>query len=219
MSSLDPDKIEAELVAYYDGEGDHRLHRPIEPERVAARATFLRAISHGGPKSVLEIGSGPGRDARAFVEAGHRYVAVDLSFEHIRRCRAITARVARASVRRLPFRTASFDSIWTMSTLMHVPESAISQALSELSRVLNPGGLAAIGVWGGRDVEERRSEDILEGKPPRLFSRRSNERWRTMLTAVGDIEAFETWGHEHDFFYQWALLRSELRTQGRSMAG
>jgi SAM-dependent methyltransferase len=206
MRLADAEVIEAELASYYDDEGDERLSRPIEPERLRARDCVLRALAQAEPKSVLEVGSGPGRDAAAFIDAGHRYVAVDLSIQHAKRCRSTGGAVARASVRRLPFRASCFDLIWTMSTLMHVPDSAIDLALSELSRVLKPGGMAAIGVWGGPDVEERSETDRLPGKQARFFSRRSSERWRSMLAAVGRVDAFETWGDDDKFFYQWAVV-------------
>lgn len=153
VGSLDPTAVEASLAAYYDTEGDDRLHQPIEPRRLAMRGAFLESLSEGR-RHILEIGAGPGRDAGAFIEAGHHFFAVDLSMQHARRCRSTGAHVVRATVRRLPFRRASFDSIWTMSTLMHVPDSAIVSALAEVSRVLKPGGAAAIGVWGGPDVED-----------------------------------------------------------------
>lgn len=207
MDSVDPVDVETSLAAYYDEEGDERLNRPMDPRRVAARDGFLATIATGGERCVLEIGSGPGRDAAAFINAGHCHIAVELSGEHARRCQTTGSRVIRASVRRLPFPTASFDSIWTMSTLMHVPDSAIVLALSEVTRVLKPGGVAAIGVWGGPDVEELSSEDQLRGREPRLFSRRSNKRWRGMLDGIGTVEDFKTWGDDHDFFYQWATVR------------
>ncbi|HUS21357.1 MAG TPA: hypothetical protein VMZ66_05005, partial [Aeromicrobium sp.] len=81
----------------------------------------------------------------------------------------------------------------------------------ELSRVLKPGGVAAIGVWGGRDVEDYSREDQVAGRTPRLFCRRSDERWRSMLGAIGSVEVFETWrDDDHDFYYQWATVRRFL---------
>jgi SAM-dependent methyltransferase len=209
MESLDPAEVEAALAAFYDQEGDERSSRPIDPRRVAARDAFLDSLSTGARRSILEIGSGPGRDATAFIDAGHRYVAIDLSIEHARRCQTRGAHVALASARGLPFPAASFDAVWTMSTLMHVPDSAIGVALAEVSRVLRSGGTAAIGVWGGPDVEDHSNDDVRQGRPPRLFSRRSSERWKSMLAVVGTVEEFETWGGDDDFFYQWAVVRRQ----------
>jgi SAM-dependent methyltransferase len=111
-------------------------------------------------------------------------------------------------VRHLPVRPASFDAIWTMSTLMHVPDSAIEGVLSEVRRVLTPAGVLCAGVWGGVDEERTSDTDAQTGRPPRLFSRRSDERWRSMLERVGTIESFERWSYdETDFTYQLALVR------------
>jgi SAM-dependent methyltransferase len=197
---LDPVAVEADLTVYYDQEGEARSTRPLDPRRVEGRSSFVGSL---GPSSrVLEIGSGPGRDADAFRTAGHDYVAIDLSIEHARRCRSTGANVARASVRQLPFPDGVFDAVWSMSTLMHVPNSAIDGALTAIARVLARGGVAAIGVWGGADIE-----DHDQSSPPRLFSRRSDARWRSMLAMIGDIEAFDTWGDDDDFRYQWAIVR------------
>ncbi len=205
--SLDPDAVEADLVAYYDGEED-RAERPMDAQRLAARDAFVASLRPAS--SVLEVGSGPGRDAAGFLDAGHRYVAVDLSFEHCRRCLVTGAPVVRASARRLPVRDASLDAVWTMSTLMHVPEGAIEGVLVELGRVLTPGGRAAIGVWGGADDERTSDKDERTGRPPRLFSRRSDGRWRSMLAAVGTVETFESWSYDGtDFAYQWAVVRRD----------
>jgi ubiquinone/menaquinone biosynthesis C-methylase UbiE len=57
------------------------------------------------------------------------------------------------SVLDLPFADGSFDAVWTMSTLLHVPDESIDRALTELVRVCWPGGPLAIGVWAGDDVE------------------------------------------------------------------
>ncbi|MGH9232503.1 MAG: class I SAM-dependent methyltransferase [Acidimicrobiales bacterium] len=74
---------------------------------------------------MLEVGIGPGRDSVTFVARGIRVVGIDLSLEHARRARATGAEAIVATVRRLPFGDDSFTALWTMSTLMHVPNEAI----------------------------------------------------------------------------------------------
>jgi SAM-dependent methyltransferase len=51
---------------------------------------------------------------------------------------------AAADVRALPFCDASFDAIYSMGTIEHFDET--EQAVSEMARVLKPGGRAIIGV-------------------------------------------------------------------------
>ena len=51
---------------------------------------------------------------------------------------------AQSDVRRLPFRSGSFDAVYSMGTVEHFDET--QQALEEIFRVLRPGGRAIIGV-------------------------------------------------------------------------
>jgi SAM-dependent methyltransferase len=200
--SIDPRAIEADTAAYYDDEGDLRCNRPLDGRRVAVRDAFLGDLARSS--RVLEIGSGPGRDAVAFVDAGHRYVAVDLSFGHARRCHDTGAPAVQASARQLPFATGAFDAAWTMSTLMHVPDEAIDGVLDEIGRVLVPGGVVAVGVWGGEDTVEWDEREI--GR--RLFNRRTDERWRPLLARIGAIETYDAWRYDGKTeTYQYAVVR------------
>lgn len=201
---MDAGQIERDLAAYYDQEADERAGRELIAERVAARTAFLAAHARPGAR-LLEVGTGPGRDAGAFVAAGLATFGVDLAPEFARYAARTGAAMANATARALPCRDAAFDLLWSMSTLMHIPDGAIEDALRELRRALRPGGVAAIGVWGGADVEER-----LAGTydPPRYFCRRSDDRWRDLLGILGDVASFETWRREDEvFYYQWAVVR------------
>jgi SAM-dependent methyltransferase len=51
---------------------------------------------------------------------------------------------AIADVRELPFRTASFDAVYSMGTIEHF--AATGHAVEEVARVLKPGGRAIVGV-------------------------------------------------------------------------
>ena len=199
--------IEAALIRYYDQEAADRAERAVDPQRAEARASFVDRLSADvPPRPLLEVGIGPGRDAATFVSCGIVTVGVDLSWEHARRATSLGAGVAVGSVRALPFAGGSFDALWSMSTLMHVPDVAIEGALAELRRVLAPGARAAIGVWGGPDVEHHSDADRYD--PPRFFSRRSDERWRSLLgRRLGEVESFEAWPGDDEFWYQWAVVR------------
>jgi SAM-dependent methyltransferase len=198
--------VERDLAQYYEQEASTRAERDIDPRRAAARDRFIRGLPSGS--AVLEVGIGPGRDAAAFVGAGLHVCGVDLALAHGRFAAQTGAAPAVASVRALPFAAASFDALWSMSTLMHVPNAAIAAALTDVRRVLRPGAPAAIGVWGGPNVESRHDDDAFD--PPRLFSRRTDQRWRDLLSILGDVEEFAHWndlrgGAEH--WYQWAVVR------------
>ncbi len=204
MTNYDPLTVERDLATFYEQQAPDRAARALEPRRVQARAAFAEGLRDARPR-ILEIGVGAGHDAAAFAALGWPVVGVDLAIAHAELTTTAGVSVAVATVRALPFADEAFDAIWTMSTLMHVPSNAIDGALAEVRRVLAPGGCAAIGVWGGADVEH-----LLPGpyQPPRLFSRRSDTRWLELLDQVGVIEEFEAWPDaEEEFWYQWAVVR------------
>lgn len=197
--------VERALAAYYEQEASDRATRPIDPRRVDARTRFITRLDGRRPR-ILEVGVGPGRDAVSFLAEGIPVVGVDLAVEHAQRASSTGAQAVVATVRRLPFGNSAFGALWTMSTLMHVPNEAIADALAELRRALAPGAVAAVGVWGGPDVEHHRGIDEID---TRFFSLRSDERWRSLLSTLGSVEDFETWGRRrNDFWYQWAIVRT-----------
>lgn len=186
-------EVERETARYYDAEED-RDSRPLDPRRVAARDRFVgRALAGPQDAPILEVGTGPGRDALALMDAGLDVVGVDLSRGHAARAAARGVTAAVASARALPFASNSFGGLWSMSTLMHVPAVWIDGAMHEIARVLAPEAVVSIGVWAGPDVEH-----FGDGRPNpaghrRLFSRRSEARWRSLLEIVGRIDDFEVW--------------------------
>ena len=202
------DALEDRLARFYDQEAPQREMRDLPAPRIEARSAFLDLLGAEGRRSVVEIGAGAGHDAVALIAKGFRVSAVDLSAEHVAICRArgVEARVASAT--RLPFLDQSFDAGWTMSTLLHLPDSRIDEALVEIIRVLRPGAPLAIGLWGGADREFVVESDRFD--PPRFFAIRSDDAVAKRLAPFGSIESFSTWPSLHDpeEHYQFAVLRT-----------
>jgi SAM-dependent methyltransferase len=198
--------LERDLAAYYDQDAPDRLASGLDTDRIAAREQFLSLVLRGSELRLLEIGTGVGRDSASFVQHQIDTYGVDLSLEQARHSASHGVRQVVGSVRHLPFGSQAFDAVWSMSVLMHVPNVAIESALGEVRRVLRPSGVAAIGVWGGADTEQRSTEDRYQ--PPRLFSRRSDKTWRDLLETVGRVESFRTWPVNPDgWWYQFAHVR------------
>jgi ubiquinone/menaquinone biosynthesis C-methylase UbiE len=83
-------------------------------------------------KRCLEVGSGRGY----FQNLVKDYTGTDLS-------QVVAERYQKpfftSSAEELPFENASFDAIWSITVLEHIPSP--EKALSEMRRVLKPGGL------------------------------------------------------------------------------
>src|SRR6185437_7468827 len=101
------------------------------------------------PKRLLEVGGGQGELAeRMRRELGAQVTFLDLSprMVELARARGIDAR--EGDVQQLPFDDASFDTVVSAWMLYHVPD--VDRALSEIARVLEPGG-ALIAVTNSVD--------------------------------------------------------------------
>jgi SAM-dependent methyltransferase len=201
----DASALHADLTAYYDQDARGRSLRPLSGERSRRREVFVDRLLAGRLTRVLEVGTGTGLDARALTERGLAVRGVDLSPEHVRLARQSGVDAYVAPAQRLPFDDASFDAVWCMSVLMHMPDDDLDRALREMARVVVPGGVGALGLWGGDDVAGAHPDDILE--PKRYFSWRSEASVRAAIEPYAVVEAFDTWHVPPDSTYQWVEVR------------
>jgi SAM-dependent methyltransferase len=193
--------VAAALKAFYDAEMGERATRPLGDERLHHVEAFAAAARERGCRSVLEVGCGAGRDGRLLRDAGLAYVGIDLSTQAARTCRTIGLPAVEGSATRLPFGPGTFDAAWSMSTLMHLPGDGFTRAVDELHRVVRPGGLVEIGVWG------HIADGAWTTPDGRYFRHRTDETLREELARLGTLLAFETWDwFEDGGHYQWARV-------------
>ncbi len=114
-----------------------------------------RHISYSTKPHILDVGCGTGRMAEELSALGD-LVALDPSSEATAytRSRGFFS-VAQGSADALPFENESFDLVTALDVIEHVRND--DMALSEMARVLRPGGIAMITVpafmflWSGHD--------------------------------------------------------------------
>jgi len=119
--------------------------------RAGIHAALLEAATLAGGQRVLDLASGPGilaHDALPCVSPGGRVVACDLAEAMLVESRLHHPGIlhAAADAERLPFADAGFDRVLCGLGLMFFPDEAL--ALTEMRRVLGPGGRIAVSVWG-----------------------------------------------------------------------
>lgn len=101
---------------------------------------------------VLEIGCGLGRITRALAARAARVLALDVSDEMLRRAAALNPQLANVrwmlgdGVTLSGVGDASVDACVSVVVLQHVPREVTLGYVSELGRVLRPGGWAALQV-------------------------------------------------------------------------
>lgn len=130
---------------------------------------FYRHLPIG---SILEIGSGSGRDARELIDLGYDYTGTDISesFIKIARRENPNAPFFHQSVYDLSFpEPPGFDGFWASAVLLHVPKSRIDEALQAIIRCMKPRAVGFISLKQGKTegvLEEEQSGKTYR----RLFS-------------------------------------------------
>jgi SAM-dependent methyltransferase len=118
-----------------------------------AKEAAFEAIAEVGPARVLEVGCGWGEfTARIRDEVTPDVVAVDISPRMVELARARGIEAVVGDVCALPFADGSFDCVVANWMLYHAPD--IDLAISELARVLRPGGRLVAATNSVRHLDE-----------------------------------------------------------------
>lgn len=118
--------------------------RPHNPLMELEHATVLTLLPDVCGQTALDAGCGSGRYLRELGDRGARVIGVDLSSAMLERARETTKRIARADIRALPFDGMTIDLVVCGLALGDIAE--LELALSEIARVLRPGGLVIYSV-------------------------------------------------------------------------
>ncbi len=197
----------ADLRETYDRYAQERDTSVISDWKVALRGDFLARLRAESKTSLLEIGAGTGRDSRFFSDEGLAVNCVDLSPVMVDFCRqkGLTAQVMDVCDLRFP--PESFEAVYALNSLLHLPKVELPTALSQIAAVLRPGGLFYLGVFGGYDQEGVWEHDSYT--PQRFFSFFSDDHLRLVLSRVFEVVSFTPVLLEsiHPLYFQSVVLR------------
>jgi arsenite methyltransferase len=135
----------------FDQKVSQRVERLYQTPDIVEQRRASRALLQLAPgEHVLDIGCGPGllvQEMAREVGAQGSVAGIDVSGDMLALAQARCASIPNASVREasatsLPFADASFDAVASTQVYEFVDDIAL--ALSELKRVLKPGGRALI---------------------------------------------------------------------------
>ncbi len=191
-----PDDFRASLALSYDAVAAAREEMGEADWRWPIAEDFLGRMRNEDKARLLEIGAGVGFTSRWFADSGIDVVATDLSPAQVELCRAKGLEAHVRDMYRLAFPAESFDAVWAMNCVHHVPSAEFEDVLAGIAEVLTPGGLFYLGVWGGKDQEGIYDDDFYP--PPRFFALRSDARLREAVESVFTVESFETFLPETD---------------------
>ncbi len=168
-----------EFSARYDQHRHVGYHALIDRLETAVVEPLARG------KAALEAGCGTGLILQNVQRVAARAVGVDLSPGMLSHARGRGLEVVEGSVTDLPFDDGEFDLSYSFKVLAHVED--IGRALSEMARVVRPGGhvLAEFyNPWSLRGLVKR-------WKPPtRIASHVDDEAVYTRYDTLDDIRGY-----------------------------
>ncbi|HZE67961.1 MAG TPA: class I SAM-dependent methyltransferase [Pyrinomonadaceae bacterium] len=156
-------------------------HRYASESHIPIAADFASAKG----KRVLEIGCGVGTDGVQFAKAGALYTGVDLTAAAVElakknfELRGLSGTLQTADAEKLGFPDESFDVVYSHGVLHHTPDT--KQAISEVHRVLRPGGQAIVMLYHRNSYNHAVNIRVLRRVGAHLL------RWNSGLRAVHNL--------------------------------
>lgn len=147
----------------YDKERTDNYHNFIRELEIEKITKFAKG------KKVLEIGCGTGLVLGIIAKIAKSAEGVDLSSGMLKSAKEKGLKVTQANVINLPFKDNTFDVVYSLKVLPHVPK--IREALKEISRVTKKKGVLILEFYNPFSMKffTNRSKDYLIKN--RTFSR------------------------------------------------
>ena len=152
---------------------------------------YAKVTKYAGRNAyVLDVGCGPGRDVRAFVNLGYSVIGIDYSDGMLKEAkkRVINGTFIKMDMRNLEFGDGAFDVVWSCASFLHISKADASSVLSQLYRVLRYGGIIFIAVKRGIGEEMKEYPDGTR----RFFAYYIDKELDRMLERIG-MEVLESY--------------------------
>jgi SAM-dependent methyltransferase len=174
-------------AACHDDPGSNRVIDRVQRRAVAWGFRRLPPDLSARGARLLDFGCGPGRWVDVFTGYGFSYSGVDFSTEMLRLARTLhpAANFAAMVGGRIPHPDAAFDLVCSIAVIHHNSYQRQEEVLTEISRVVRPGGFAI----------------LFEGLGPRttsgIFFPRPVTEWISALAERGfhlrDLRGYRYW--------------------------
>lgn len=136
--------------------GSKKFFEVMDKGRYTTHSYILNLINQinqikGENKKVLEVGCGIGSDLVRFAKKGGKVTGIDISPRSIKLAKenfkvaGVKGNLKVADAENLPFKDGSFDLVYSMGVLHHIPNT--QEGIEEIYRVLLPGGKAIVMLY------------------------------------------------------------------------
>lgn len=164
---------------FYDRHVDEYERKTKDLAPIKWMRKFMKEIPKGG--DILDIGCGNGRDAKIFIDNGFHIVGIDYSLPMIQRARSNVphADFLQMDMLSLKFPPETFDGVWSMTSLLHIPKTEISKVLDNIHQLLKPKGILFVGLKLGEG--EGLEDDTRYENAKRFYSYYLQEEFVKLL--------------------------------------
>ncbi|MBN2458541.1 class I SAM-dependent methyltransferase [Candidatus Woesearchaeota archaeon] len=137
----------------------------LRPQEIEKREYFLDLVKKGIKKdakkaqdrrtakkaAIIDIGCGPGRDAKIFSGKGFDVTGIDISEEMLNRARtaAPSARFSRMDFQKICLPDKSVDGAWFEAGIICIQKDDAKTVLANIYRILKSGGILYISAKEG----------------------------------------------------------------------
>jgi len=150
-------------------------------------------------KKILDCGAGgPIPPLALFAEQGMDAVGIDICEEQLAKASAfaqqmnLSIRLRSGDMRQIPYEDATFDYVYEHYSMCHLSKADTAAAIEEMRRVLQPGGIAFLGVisqdcWPLLSFGEERASG------ERCVIEEGEERCHTLFTDAESDDLVSSW--------------------------
>jgi SAM-dependent methyltransferase len=142
--TLDP--VDATLAVYQEGAAEYLAGYPGPAPELTAFLDRLAGLAGDG--EVLEIGSGPGREADYLESRGLRVIRTDATLAFVEMMRAAGRDARLLDVRSDPL-GGPYQAVFANAVLLHLPWPQFADAVRRVRLAVVPGGTLAITLKEG----------------------------------------------------------------------
>jgi SAM-dependent methyltransferase len=201
------EQIINDLRTSYDRKAEERDQYEASEWKQSERQRFLSLLQEEGKHRLLDVGAGTGIHGKFFHDKGLDVICTDLSYENVRKCREKGLAAYVMDFLNLGFDDETFDSIFAMNCLLHVPKRDLPRVLESLRDKMIIGGLFYWGQYGGIEHDGSWPDDEYE--PKRYFSLLLDDQIRAMSERYFEVISFDIIGleSEDEGHFQSLILR------------
>jgi len=144
------DNYKHQTIEAYDKNAKELSEKFKKCTDIDKRYAFKRFMDLLKGKKILDLGCGSGEHSSYFKEKGLDITAIDLSREMIRLCLDKKLNAVLMDIEHLDFENDSFDGIWAVTSLLHVPKLKLKDVIKKLNLILKTNGVLYVCVKEGK---------------------------------------------------------------------